>query len=355
MSSPIRSIGRVPESLHGGGEKRRIDLAGQGPVTIRSRSPVLMGADADRIIAAAEALRSALAEACAEANLPGSLTGWPTSMALRFEAQDGVEPETIRGAFIQELGKRGVIAGPTLSIVSELDDEEVRIAVQAIHDAVGAVRGRLGELGLYHSGGLPFVFPNADERLAERGLAGHRQPSGRVDFTMEPGSFRIAFRPGEFPEDVDAGFYAPTLLEGDFTVTARYRLESWGPGNGNARLRLFAHDMASGGSWMAELGAENGGLGDGAEGELKIERRGNELSSWRRQGGEWASLAKQATDDGPPVFVGAKVVCEGATESLEVELLDLRVEGTVAGEQPPVPEQRPDPRTVDPPTAQGPP
>jgi len=306
--------------------------------------------------------------ACEREGLTATIAAVPSGIFVHFAAQDAAPGELILHHFGLELSSAGArleeLLHPDPAITS---DDSLRIE-NAIDTALRRIRVLLIEHNSYLSGGLPWPFPGGADILRTRGLSIYRFPKlAAVDVTAREGTIRIAFAPGELGAITSSGFYVPTRVRGDFTVTARYELPVWRPGPHTASVALFAQDEPSLHRYYSQRNSDPMSQGAshvlanlegallrgqpvaGSAGWFRLVRRGGSVSAWHRGTDEVEFSALGRTPDpgalpAPDMYIGAKIWSPGRCEGLVADFSELTIEAEVPSEQPPMPELRPDPR-----------
>jgi hypothetical protein len=249
-----------------------------------------------------------------------------------------------------------------------MNADAVAFAEQALRHVARRMRTLLVEHNSYLSGGLTWPFPASAEGFAERGLAIYRFPkTGNVDVTAVGDRIRIAFAAGAVGPITSSGFYAPTLIHGDFTVEADYEIRDWRPDaiepacfalfaqNEDSAHRYYAQRMSTGedphrlvASHVDQLSPEHAVTG--LLGTFRVARAGDTMTCFHRQpGADWITLGSAPAPAEAEMLVGAKIWTKMRSGGLCVDLYNLRIEGRMAARQvPPVPVVK-DPRS-NPPT-----
>ena len=303
-------------------------------------------------------LRAAFTEACAAHEVVATLVDSAGSLQVRFDEQENASPELLDKLFREEFEKTELPLAEVLAADEDLDLEAAR---RAVGQAIGRLRILLIELNSYLSGHLPWVFP-AQPVLADRGLAAYRYPKlAGVDVTAEGDHVRIAFAAGELGKVTSSGFYVPTRIRGDFTVTARYRLLRWEPGEETACFGLFTQDEPSQLRYYSQLrgvGAKYRDLmanfnnavmtepvlGAPDEGGFRLQREGRTVRAWHRADDDWRLLGEHHGDPTHDMIIGCKIWSSGTAGALEAALYDLVVDAEIPDDQLPAVPTRPDPR-----------
>ncbi|MDA0931868.1 MAG: hypothetical protein O3C51_00295 [Planctomycetota bacterium] len=373
----------VGESLAAGASFAALAQTGDAPETNRvddpSPSPVALelalatvaeirsAPVATELAARGAALSRCFEDTCREHDIRARLVGPEALPSLRFDGQENAEAPLIAHHFLLELKALGVSADayPAFS-AGAADAEEARIDA-ALADAIARIRTLLIEHNSYLSGGIPFVFPDNDPRLADRGIARYRHPKlAEVDIEPVDGepAMRIAFAAGQLGPITSSGFYLPTRLRGDFTIEVRYDVRTWEPGPDSACLGLFVQNEPSTARYYAQLMSTADRIGEisaaaGLEGELtgrhpipgragflKLTRVGDSLTTWHRDvdAADWTALGTKSPCSTDDVITGAKIWSKVRCGGLVVDLSAMRVEATIPDDQIPRLEPRPDPR-----------
>lgn len=313
------------------------------------------------------ALQRGFAASCREHDIRARLEGPAALPSLRFDGQENAEAPLIAHHFGLELEALGVRANaePAFAAGSS-PDEDARVDT-ALAGAVARIRTLLIEHNSYLSGGIAFVFPDNDPRLADRGIARYRHPKlAEVDIDPVPGepAMRIAFAAGPLGPITSSGFYLPTRLRGDFSIEVRYDVRSWEPGPDSACLGLFVQNEPSTARYYAQLMSTADRVGEisaaaglegeltgrhpvpGASGALKLTRVGDRLTTWHRDAkdSEWTELGTKTPCSTDDVITGAKIWSKVRCGGLVVDLSEMKVEATIPDDQIPRLDPRPDPR-----------
>jgi len=368
----------LPFAAIGAAESSRLDLAHAtdpvSPIALEVALATIAEVRAHPVAAQlaerGAALRRGFAEACREHDIRASLDGAAALPSLRFEGQENAEAPLIAHHFGLELDALGVkIDLEPAFAASPSGDEDARIDA-ALAGAVARIRTLLIEHNSYLSGGIPFVFPDNDPRIAERGIARYRHPKlAEVDIDPVPGepAMRIAFAAGPLGPITSSGFYLPTRLRGDFSIEVRYEVRSWEPGPDSACLGLFVQNEPSTARYYAQLMSTADRVGEisaaaglegeltgrrpvsGSSGALKLTRVGDRLTTWHRDAAdaEWSELGTKVPCSTDDVITGAKIWSKVRCGGLVVDLSAMKVEATIPDDQIPRLEPRPDPRRSD--------
>jgi hypothetical protein len=304
-------------------------------------------------------LRAAIADAATREQLQLRQEGPAAMPRLRFLDQEGAAGSLIDEHFAAELTATGHAVAWPLDVLQAPPAE-------TFARALARIRTKLIEFNSYLSGGVVYPWAGAMATLQQRGLMLYRYPrlaAVRVAPTSGAAGMRIDFAAGELGAVTSSGFYLPTMLIGDIDVEARYHLRRWQSGSDSACFELFLQNLPStvryyaqvmntadrplartaAASLAGEVSARRDVPAD--TGWLRLTRRSGEvIACHRRDASEpWSELGRcAATTD--PLFVGAKVRSQGAGEGLIVDVVELRVTGTIAAEQEPLLGARPDPR-----------
>ncbi len=318
-------------------------------------------ADPDpRTAAIDERLRRAFREACITHDISGEVGGAVGQIEFSFAGQENADAALMLQAFAEELEQTGAAREIVLPSATMTDADVERVEA-ALRHAVARLRTLLIEHNSYLSGGLTYAFPGPPE-LRDRGLAIYRFPArADVEVAARGDGIRIAVGAGDLGEVTSSGFYVPTRIRGDFSVTIDYRLEHWQPGPASVCLALFAQDEPSvlryyaqrrtaGGAGHEVLGNFNNDtltptqLVEEATGSFRIERTGQTVTTSHARHGEWAVLGSHAGDPPHDVIVGAKIWSSGEVGGFVADLSGLVIAGEIPADQiPPVP-VREDPR-----------
>ncbi len=310
-----------------------------------------------------EQLRDAFSQACKEHNVHGRMFGPAGRMDLSFQDQENADGGLIEQTFRSEMMRCGLIVGGIIYPNPMMNGASIERAKKGLRTAVARLRTLMIEHNSFLSGGLPFVFPRNPAVLRERGLAIYRYPKlGKTDVTAQGACIRISFESGSLGSVTSSGFYVPTRIHGDFSVSLHYQLRRWNPGEKSASFALFAQDELSEQRYYAQrrsskgldeehevLSSMQGELSDSAtatelQGEFRITRKGHQVSSWHRTNGHWDLLGEFTEPDVRDVIIGAKIWGIEECGGLEVDLSDLTIDGKIPHEQIPELEARPDPR-----------
>ncbi len=81
----------------------------------------------------------------------------------------------------------------------------------------------------------------------------------------------------------------------------------------------------------------------GLEGEFRIDRHGNRISSWQRSRSEWTLLGEHTERESADMYVGSKIWSMRQCGRLETLLSHLQIEAEIPEEQPPPIPAWPDP------------
>ncbi|MEY2980590.1 MAG: hypothetical protein RL562_817 [Planctomycetota bacterium] len=322
---------------------------------------------AEELATRGEALRACFAAACREHDIRARLEGPPALPSLRFDGQENAEAPLIAHHFQLELQALGVGADAEPAFAAGTGATEHARIDAALKGAVARIRTLLIEHNSYLSGGVPFVFPDNDPRLADRGIARYRHPKlAEVDIEPVEGApaMRIAFAPGSLGAITSSGFYLPTRLRGDFTIQVDYDVRTWEPGPDSACLGLFVQNEPSTARYYAQLMSTADRVGEvsaaaGLEGELtgrhavpgrsgalRLTRIGDRLTTWHRDvdDADWTELGTKCPCSTDDVITGAKIWSKVRCGGLVVDLSGMRVDATIPEDQIPRLEPRPDPR-----------
>ncbi len=285
---------------------------------------------------------------------------------LHFLGQEDAPGDLIAQHFAHELRLAGVhSSGPILLTASMRSDsnERQRIA-NAFGHALVRIRALLVEYNSHLSGGLPWPFATGRDALRSRGLTFYRYPR-RAEVDVEPNgeAMRIAFGSGPLGPVTSSGFFVPTRLVGDVTLTIRYALRKWNAGPDSACLGLFFQNEASTARYYAQVistadaptarsvaaGLAGNVMGrtpiDGDHGWLRLSRVGSTLTaSWRSASdAPWIQLGQcDATSDA--LIAGCKIWSKVTTDGLVADLYELQIDGELAKEQPELLAAKSDPR-----------
>lgn len=340
-------------------------------VVLATLERLAVGDVAPRLAQLGDALRTRFDAACRRENIHAALEGPAAWMKFSFAGQENAEAPLMAQHFGIELERTGARAqSPDVFVHLGLEDSDAFEALATCVDrAVARMRCLLIEHNSYLCGEVPYPFPDADPVVADRGLAYYRFPKlGPVELRSEPDQqlMRIRFVGGELGEVTSSGFYLPTLFTGDFDVSARYRVLQWEPGPDSACVALFAQNLASSARYYAQrMSSGNapdahtvlGSLAtvlsgarpvEAPEGAFRIVRRAGALTAWHRapDDDDWQLLATDADATRDDVVFGLKIWSKVESGVLEVTVHDLVIEGTLAEEQIPRLEHRPDPRSA---------
>jgi len=285
---------------------------------------------------------------------------------LSFLGQEDAPGELIAQHFAHELRLAGVhSSGPILLPASMRNDAHERNRVaNAFGHALVRIRALLVEYNSHLSGGLPWPFATGRDALRSRGLTFYRYPRrGEVDVEPNGEAMRIAFGSGPLGPVTSSGFFVPTRLVGDVTLTIRYALQKWNAGPDSACLGLFFQNEASTARYYAQVistadaptarsvaaGLAGNVMGrmpiDGDHGWLRLSRMGSTLTaSWRgASDAPWTQLGQcEATSDA--LIAGCKIWSKVTTDGLVADLYDLQIEGELAKDQPELLAAKVDPR-----------
>lgn len=311
-------------------------------------------------------LGEAIAREAAAHDVRVSLQGPAAMPTLVFAGQEDAPGALIAEHFARELEAAGTrIDGPLLLPAAlRIDDAAFEAARRSFAHALQRIRTLLVEYNSYLSGGLPWPFRTGTGPLRSRGLTFYRFPRrAEVDVGPNGEATRIAFGGSQLGPVTSSGFFVPTRLVGDVTLTIRYVLRQWHAGPDSACLGLFLQNEASTARYYAQIisladapttrsaAAGFGGevLGkrraDGDEGWLRLSRKGAQVTaSWRANAEDaWIELARcSATSDA--LIAGCKIWSKVETDGLVADLFDLEIEAELAEEQPELLPARPDPR-----------
>jgi hypothetical protein len=312
-----------------------------------------------------ETLRSALQESCTREKLQISLAGPPAAMSFVCQSQENAEAALIAQHLQLELRAQGLVSEGDLLPWLGMQGDALATVLRGIDAALARIRTLLIEHNSYLSGGIPFVFPDSDPRLRERGIARYRYPR-MADTSVEAQGDKLSIRfgAGEMGEVTSSGFYLPTLLRGDLDLQLSYRLSSWDPGPDSACLALFLQNesstaryysqrMSSGGPDEAHrvLSSMNAVLSPhhpvaGMAGQFRLSRAGSTLRAWHRSEPkqDWLLLGEERDCCSEDLIVGAKIWSKVRAGELSAELSNLRIEAEIPEKQLPLLEARPDPR-----------
>ncbi len=311
-----------------------------------------------KLAAQGEILRQAFKSACVQHDIQGDLVGHAAAGRWCFRGQENADGPRIMQAWLDELRTVGIQGSECMVIPTLLTTEELQQAQEGIRYTVGRLRTLLIELNSYISGGLRYPFADAGKQFQPRGLAIYRFPArGLVKVEAVDDAINIRFAAHDLGEVTSSGFYVPTLVSGDFTVSIAYRLLDWQPHTVEpACLALFAQNLPSTnryyaqrmstlngpqqclGSYCGELSARQEVQGD--SGHFRITRQDKQLCCWHRSNDQenWQVLGDPVTDSGEDMILGAKIWSKLRCEGLHATLTDLQIQGQVATEQiPPVP------------------
>lgn len=285
---------------------------------------------------------------------------------LSFLGQEDAPGELIAQHFAHELRLAGVhCSGPILLTASMRNDAHERNRVaNAFGHALVRIRALLVEYNSHLSGGLPWPFATGRDALRSRGLTFYRYPRrGEVDVEPNGEAMRIAFGSGPLGPVTSSGFFVPTRLVGDVTLTIRYALQKWNAGPDSACLGLFFQNEASTARYYAQVistadaptarsvaaGLAGNVMGrmpiDGDHGWLRLSRMGSTLTaSWRgASDAPWTQLGQcEATSDA--LIAGCKIWSKVTTDGLVADLYDLQIDGELAKDQPELLAAKVDPR-----------
>jgi uncharacterized protein len=311
-------------------------------------------------------LGDAIRIAAVQQDVHCALAGREGLPRLRFAGQEGAPAELIAHHFELELKTAGCRAHGPLMLPSLLRlDGEKRTAVErAFAYALLRVRALLIEFNSHLSGGIPWVFPSGHAVLRERGLTFYRFPRlANVDVGPVGDAMRIAFGKDRLGAVTSSGFFVPTRITGDATLTIRYVLRQWNAGPDSACLGLFFQNEASSARYYAQVistaeapdvrtvaaGFEGNVVGrvriEGDTGWLRLSRRNGRMHVSHRAAGasEFVELGQcLATSDA--LIAGCKIWSKVETDGLVADLFELQIDGDVAAEQPAVLGARKDPR-----------
>ncbi|MBI3847792.1 MAG: aminotransferase class III-fold pyridoxal phosphate-dependent enzyme [Planctomycetes bacterium] len=317
---------------------------------------------AERAAAAGERLRTRFAEAAARESAGARLVGPPAIMDLEFDPREGVEGDVQVAAFVAELRRRGVLAGPRWMPSPMLDDAAMETFTEALPPAFRRVHAVVVERNAHVSGGLAYPFATTSPLVRARGLASYRYPTrGPARVRVTAGGVAVEIAPGPLGDVTSAGFFVPTRVHGDFVATIDYRLGRFEPGVSDACIALFAHDELSTVRYYAQRNASAAAPNDdraygnasgklspplsvrGMEGAFRLERRGGLVRFAHRSDGRWDDLGPAVAAEARDLVIGAKLWGVGESGGLDVEFVDLRLDGTFPPEQMPLVPPRPDP------------
>lgn len=309
-------------------------------------------------------LREAVVAAAREQELQIAWGGSETAPELGFADQEGAPAALILHHFGLEAVAAGLrVAGPWWLPTAALRDG-VQPYAKALRTALARIRTLLIEYNSYLSGGLPFVWPGGAELLRARGAARYRYPRlGEVDVDAVGAAIRIAFLSHELGPVTSSGFYLPTRLVGDVDVAVRFELRRFDSGPDATCLGLFLQNEASSARYYAQVmstadapTARSAALGHAGavigrtpfacdRGWLRLRRAGGLVEAWFRVEADapWHRLGGVPAV-GDALIVGAKIWSKVRTEGLVADLFDLTVDAQLAADQPPLLDERADPR-----------
>ncbi len=318
------------------------------------------------VLQRARCLRLAIDRAAAAQDVLIEWTGDESLPRLRFLGQEDAPADAIAERFAFELAESGCrMDGPLLIDASLRCDVATQQSVeQSFARAFVRVRALLVEFNSHLSGGLPWPFTTGRSAFRERGLTFYRYPRrAEVDVEANGVAMRIAFGKSKLGPVTSSGFFVPTRIVGDATLTIRYVLRKWNAGPDSACLGLFFQNEASTARYYAQVissadlpTARNVAAGlagqvvgrrsiEGDEGWLRLARIGSRLiTSWRSSSdAPWSELGQcEATSDA--LIAGCKIWSKVETEGLVADLFELEIDGELAKEQPQLLAPRPDPR-----------
>ncbi len=316
--------------------------------------------------AGVQRLALAIAAAAKGQEIDCALVGHASMPRLVFHGQEGAPGPLIAQRFAAELEEAGVRLDGPLLLPAALRDDALALdaAAAAFEHAFVRIRALLVEYNSHLSGGLPWPFATGRDALRARGLTFYRFPRlGEVDVEPRGEAMRIAFGKSALGPVTSSGFFVPTRLVGDVTLTIRYALRQWNAGPDSACLGLFFQNEASTARYYAQVistadapsvrsvaaGIAGEVVGrrtvDGDEGWLRLARVGSQMQlAWRAAAdAPWIQLGScPATGDA--LIAGCKIWSKVATDGLVADLYDLEIEGELAQDQPELLAARPDPR-----------
>ena len=314
----------------------------------------------------ARTLREAIDRAAASQDVLVAWTGDESMPRLCFLGQEDAPAAAMAERFAVELAESGCrMDGPLLVDAALRCDAATQQSVaQSFVRAFVRIRALLVEFNSHLSGGLPWPFSTGRPALRERGLTFYRFPRrAEVDVDANGEAMRIAFGKSQLGPVTSSGFFVPTRIVGDATLTIRYVLRRWNAGPDSACLGLFFQNEASTARYYAQVistadkptlrnvaaGLAGNVVGrrpiDGDEGWLRLARTGSNLiASWRGMGdASWTELGRcDATGDA--LIAGCKIWSKVETEGLVADLFELEIDGELAKEQPDLLAPRADPR-----------
>ena len=318
------------------------------------------------LAATGDEILAAIAVAAKAHDIQLLVNGSPAMPWLTFAGQEDAPPDLIDEHFRRELADAGVrVRGPLLwsSDLCRDADARQRCAAAFAH-ALLRLRVLFVEYNSYLSGGLPWPFPEGDERLRARGLTFYRyQARAPVDVGPVSAAMRIAYGAGELGAVTSSGFYVPTRLQGDVVLTMRYVLRQWHSGPDSACLGLFLQNEASTARYYAQLlstaeapeqrSVAAGFLGQlvgrrvvlGDEGWLRLARLGDRIVVSHRAPGDDTFVELGSCAGTRDLLVaGCKIWSKQRTEGLVADVFELTIAAELATEQPALLPPRPDPR-----------
>ena len=312
------------------------------------------------------ALREAIDRAAASQDVFVTWTGDESMPRLGFRGQEDAPAAAIAERFAVELAESGCRMHGPLLVGASLRREAAmqQFVEQSFARAFVRIRALLVEFNSHLSGGLPWPFSTGRPVFRERGLTFYRYPRrAEVDVDANGAAMRIAFGKSQLGPVTSSGFFVPTRIVGDATLTIRYVLQKWNAGPDSACLGLFFQNEASTARYYAQVistadkpNARNVAAGlagnvvgrraiEGDEGWLRLARVGAVLvASWRgSKDAAWTELGRcDATSDA--LIAGCKIWSKVETEGLVADLFELEIDGEVAKEQPDLLAPRVDPR-----------
>lgn len=312
------------------------------------------------------ALREAIDRAAASQDVFVTWAGDESMPRLGFRGQEDAPAAAMAERFAVELAESGCrMRGPLLVDASLRRDAATQQSVeQSFARAFVRIRALLVEFNSHLSGGLPWPFSTGRPVFRERGLTFYRFPRrAEVDVDANGVAMRIAFGKSQLGPVTSSGFFVPTRIVGDATLTIRYVLKKWNAGPDSACLGLFFQNEASTARYYAQVistadkpearsvaaGLAGNVVGrraiEGDEGWLRLARIGSLLVvSWRgSKDAAWIELGRcDATSDA--LIAGCKIWSKVETEGLVADLFELEIDGEVAKEQPELLAPRVDPR-----------
>ena len=314
----------------------------------------------------ARSLRAAIDRAAASQDVHIAWTGDESMPRLGFLGQEDAPAAAIAERFAVELAESGCCMQGSLLVDASLrcDAATQQSVEQSFARAFVRIRALLVEFNSHLSGGLPWPFSTGRAALRERGLTFYRYPRrAEVDVDANGVAMRIAFGKSKLGPVTSSGFFVPTRIVGDATLTIRYVLRRWNAGPDSACLGLFFQNEASTARYYAQVistadqpTARNVAAGlagnvvgrrpiEGDEGWLRLARTGSLLvASWRGiSDSSWTELGRcDATGDA--LIAGCKIWSKVETEGLVADLFELEIDGELAKEQPDLLAPRVDPR-----------